>query len=133
MSDDRAVYVDSSALVKLAVSEPGSTALRASLRRQRTRVTSALARTEVARALMPLGPDAVGRGEAVLRRMEVVRVGDRVLRLAGRLEPQELRPPDAIHLATAQLLDGDLKWIVTYDERMSTAARQLGMTVRAPA
>ncbi len=82
---------------------------------------------------MPLGPDAVGRGEAVLRRMEVVRVGDRVLRLAGRLEPQELRPPDAIHLATAQLLDGDLKWIVTYDERMSTAARQLGMTVRAPA
>lgn len=132
MSAERAVYLDSSALVKLAVAEPESAALRRTLRRQPLRVCSALARTEVSRALLPFGEDALARGEAVLRRIEVVRINDRVLRLAGRLEPAALLSLDAIHLATARLLDDDLKWLVTYDERMAESARLLGMTVRMP-
>jgi predicted nucleic acid-binding protein len=132
VSAERAVYLDSSALVKLAIAEPESAALRRTLRRQPLRVCSALARTEVARALLPFGDDALARGEAVLRRIEVVRINDRVLRLAGRLQPPALRSLDAIHLATAQLLDDDLKWVVTYDERMTESARLLGMTVRTP-
>lgn len=133
MSADRPIYLDSSALVKLAIAEPESRALRRSLQRQRPRVTSALARTEVARATMAFGSDAVARGEAVLRRIEIIRINDRILRLAGSLEPSELRSLDAIHLATAQLIGSDLKWIVTYDERMAEAAEALGMSVRAPA
>ena len=133
MSAEKPIYLDSSALVKLAVAEPESRALRRSLQRQRPRVTSALARTEVARAMMPFGSDAVARGEAVLRRVEIVRINDRILRLAGSLEPSELRSLDAIHLATAQLIGSDLKWIVTYDERMAEAAQALGLSVRAPA
>ena len=133
MSAEKPIYLDSSALVKLAVAEPESRALRRSLQRQRPRVTSALARTEVARAMMPFGFDAVARGEAVLRRVEIVRINDRILRLAGSLEPSELRSLDAIHLATAQLIGSDLKWIVTYDERMAEAAQALGLSVRAPA
>jgi predicted nucleic acid-binding protein len=132
MSAEKPIYLDSSALVKLAVAEPESGALRRSLRRQRPHVTSALARTEVARAMMPFGPDAVARGEAVLRRVEIVRINDRILRLAGSLEPAELRSLDAIHLATAQLIGADLKWVVTYDERMARAALALGLSVRAP-
>jgi predicted nucleic acid-binding protein len=132
MSAERTLYVDSSALVKLAVAEPESAALRRALRRPAFGVTSALARTEIARALMPLGRDAVARGEGVLRRFEIVRVNDRVLRLAGELEPPELRSLDAIHLATAQLIGRDLKSLVTYDERMAAAARAIGVRVRAP-
>ena len=133
MSAEKPIYLDSSALVKLAVAEPESRALRRSLQRQRPRITSALARTEVARATMSLGSDAVARGEAVLRRVEIVRINDRILRHAGSLEPSELRSLDAIHLATAQLIGSDLKWIVTYDERMAEAAQALGLSVRAPA
>jgi len=134
MSAERDItYVDSSAIVKLAVSEPESRALRRELSRRRELVTSALARTEVARALLPLGPQATRRGEAVLRTMQLLRVNDRVLTEAGRLEPPELRSLDAIHLATARQLGATLKRIVTYDARMADAARDLGWSVVSPA
>lgn len=45
-----AIYLDSSAIVKLAVREPESDALRRYLRTRHPRVSSALARTEVMRA-----------------------------------------------------------------------------------
>src|SRR5262245_18440310 len=101
MSADRATYLDSSAIVKLAVLEPESTALRRYLRRKRPLVTSALARTEVARALLPFGVAALTRGEDALTRLDVVRGNDQVLRSAGTLLPIELPSLDAIHLATA--------------------------------
>ena len=50
-----ATYIDSSAIVKLAVREPESDALRKYLRRRRPLISSALARTEVLRALLPGG------------------------------------------------------------------------------
>jgi uncharacterized protein len=129
---ERATYLDSSAIVKLAVQEPESAALLRYVRRRRPLVTSALARTEVARALLPLGGEAVRRGLDVLSRLEVVRVNDRVLDTAGALLPAELRSLDAIHLATAQLLGADLARIVTYDDRMAEAAANQGRSVVAP-
>jgi predicted nucleic acid-binding protein len=128
----RAIYLDSSALVKLAVREPESEALRLALRRRQPRVSSALARTEVARALLSLGRDGVRRGEKVLASVDLIRVNDRVLKDAGTMMPADLRSLDAIHLATARLLGGALARIVTYDARMATAARGLGMTVVTP-
>jgi uncharacterized protein len=101
MSAERAVYLDSSALVKLAVREAESDALRRSIRRRRPLVSSALARTEVQRALLPLGPDALQRGQEVLASIDLVRVNDRILNAAGTMLPQDLRSLDAIHLATA--------------------------------
>jgi predicted nucleic acid-binding protein len=127
----RALYIDSSAIVKLAVLEPESEALRRYVRRRHL-ISSALARTEVARALLPLGADAVERGHDVLARIDLVRVNDRVLRTAGTMLPADLRSLDAIHLATARQLGSDLARIVTYDHRMSVAARSLGFTVTAP-
>lgn len=132
MSAERATYLDSSALVKLAVAEAESAALRRFLRRRRPLISSALARTEVGRALLPYGTEADGRGRAVLARVDLVRVSDRVLELAARLQPPELRSLDAIHLATAQQLGADLGRVVTYDVRMSAAAQSLGWTVVAP-
>ena len=127
-----ATYLDSSAIVKLAIREPESAALRRYLRRRRPLVSSALARTEVLRALLPAGDDAVARGYIVLQRLDLVRVNDRVLSAAGVLRPPELRSLDAIHLATAQQLGHELTALVTYDDRMVTAAKQLGHRVVQP-
>lgn len=132
MSAERATYLDSSALVKLAVREPESAALRRYLLRRKPLVSSALARTEVARALLPLGSKAVDRGMEVVRRVDLVRISDRVLAAAGSMLPADIRSLDAIHMATAQQLGPDLGRIVTYDERMAEAATALGWTVARP-
>jgi len=131
-AEQRLTYVDSSAIVKLAVAEPESKALRRFLARRQPLVSSALARTEVVRALMPSGMEAVSRGEEVLRRIQLLRVNDRVLRAAGRMQPLELRSLDAIHLASASELGSSVKQIVTYDERMTSAAAAAGWSVAAP-
>ena len=125
-------YVDSSAIVKLAVAEPESTALRQYLSRRRPLVSSTLAQIEVARALMPSGPEAVARGEFVLRRIQLLRVNDRVLTEAGQMTPTELRSLDAIHLASAHQLGPSVRQIVTYDERMADAAEAGGWAVSSP-
>ncbi|MGH9203636.1 MAG: type II toxin-antitoxin system VapC family toxin [Vicinamibacterales bacterium] len=127
-----ATYLDSSALVKLAVRELESLALRRYLRRRRPLVSSALARTEVLRALLLAGDEAVARGRGVLQRLDLVRVNDRILNAAGVLRPFELRSLDAIHLATANELGEELSALVTYDDRMVTAAKQLGFRVVQP-
>lgn len=132
MSVERATYLDSSAIVKLVVEEPESDALRQYLRRRRPRVSSALARTEVARALLPIGPEAVRRGERVLETLELIRVNMRILTAAGALLPADLRSLDAIHLATALELGGSLARLVTYDQRLELAATAMGWTVASP-
>ncbi|MBI2832889.1 MAG: PIN domain-containing protein [Acidobacteria bacterium] len=106
--------------------------LRRHLRRRRPLVSSALARTEVLRALLPAGDEAVARGRSVLQRLDLVRVNDRVLNAAAVLHPPELRSLDAIHLATAQHLGRELTALVTYDDRMATAAKQLGYKIVQP-
>jgi predicted nucleic acid-binding protein len=127
-----ATYLDSSAIVKLAVREPETDALRRHLRRRRTLIASALARTEVLRALLPGGEGAVAAGRRVLSRIGLVRVNDQVLDGAGVLLPIELRSLDAIHLVTAGRIGRDLGEIVTYDQRMALAAQQMGYRVSSP-
>jgi predicted nucleic acid-binding protein len=127
-----ATYLDSSAIVKLAVRENESVALRRYLRRRRPLVSSSLARTEVMRALLPGGDDAVAAGRKVLTRLDLVRISNGVLDEAAVLLPADLRSLDAIHIATARRLGQDLGAIVTYDERMAEAAAHLGHRVVAP-
>ena len=107
-------------------------ALRRYLRRRQPLVSSALARTEVLRALLTAGDAAIGRGRVVLQRIDLVRVNDRILNAAGTLRPLDIRSLDAIHLATAQELTDELAAIVTYDDRMALAAKQLGYRVVQP-
>ncbi len=126
-------YLDSSAIVKLAVEEPQSTALRGHLRRRTPLVSSALARTEVLRAMLLEGDAAVARAREVLARIDLIRLNDRILNAAGALMPPEFRSLDAIHLASAQALGSDLGQLVTYDEQMIGAARRLGLDLVSPA
>ena len=133
MSVSRATYLDSSAIAKLVVREPESAALVRYLRGRRTIVASALARVEVLRASASYGASLRERATEVLNRIELIRVSDRVLTLAGGVEPPALRSLDAIHLATASLLGPMLGKIVTYDGRLAAAARALAFEVVAPA
>ena len=127
-----ATYLDSSAIVKLVIAEPESSALRKFLRRRRPLVASALARTEVTRAVLGEGEPGIARARVVLARLDLLRVNERVLEAAGALLPADLRSLDAIHLATARQLGSDLGHVVTYDDRMHDAARLLGLTTAAP-
>lgn len=132
MSADKATYLDSSALVKLVLHEPESTALATFLRRRRVRVSSALARTELVRAIRPIGADQLRRVRDVLAGIGLLRVSDRVLDAAGQMPPAELRSLDAIHLATAGQLEDELGSFVTYDDRLAAAAAARGMRVARP-
>ncbi len=127
-----ATYLDSSAIVKLVIDEPESLALRRYLRRRRPLISSALARTEVLRALLLEGAEGLARGRAALERLDLVRLNDRLLSAAGTMLPPHLRSLDALHLATAQNLGSDLSHIVTYDERMIEAALNVGIKTASP-
>ena len=128
-----ALYLDSSAFVKLLVEETESTAVRSFLaNRGARRVSSALLRTESLRAVRHLGPDALAKVREGLRRVDLIGIDDRILDAAGILEPQVLRTLDAIHLATALAVGDDLEAVVTYDERMLDAARFMGLATATP-
>lgn len=131
--DKRMTYLDSSAIVKLALREPESGALRRFIRQAPTLTSSALARTEVVRAVRALGPQAVRRARAVLTRVSLIRVDEVVLEAAALLDPLSLRTLDAIHVATALGFAADLDAVVTYDARMGAAAEVLGLPIAAPA
>jgi uncharacterized protein len=132
MSAEPAIYLDSSAIVKLVVGEPESAVLRRYLRRRPRRVSCALARVEVVRAVRPQGSAAVGRAQQLLARLSLLRLDDALLDAVSQLGGSGLRSLDAIHLAAAQALGGELESVVTYDARMTVAAGELGLHVAHP-
>lgn len=127
------VYLDSSALVKLVVRERESSALRRFLREEPDRLSCALARTEVLRAVRVEGAAAIERARRVLRGIHLIRLDDALLEAAGLLDPAIVRSLDAVHLAAAQQVAADLTALVTYDRRMAEAAVVLGFPVVSPA
>jgi len=132
MSAEPAVYLDSSALVKLVVREAESGALRRYLRGRRQVVSCALARVEVIRAVRPQGGPAVALARRLFERVSLLRLDDALLDSAALLDTAMLRSPDVIHIAAAQALGADLSGIVTYDVRMAEAATRLGLHVVTP-
>ena len=130
------LYLDSSAIMKLVQREAESEALRRFLRRHRAdgRVTSALARVEVVRAVGGGGPTAIAHARRQLTRVDQVNLDRDLLDAAATLTPGVvLRPLDAIHLAAARSLGAELRSVITYDCRMQDAAASLGIAVDAPA
>jgi predicted nucleic acid-binding protein len=127
------IYLDSSAVVKLARQESETDALRAWLAANpRPLAVSALARTEAARALVRTEPAALPVLWRVLAVFHQKPVTDAVLDAAAHLPGATLRSLDAIHLATAEDLAPVLTWFVAYDKRLADAARSRGLPVAAP-
>jgi predicted nucleic acid-binding protein len=128
------LYLDSSAILKLVLPEPETTALVEALRADPEVISSVLARVEVLRAVRRVGGRRalLDRAESVLRRTALVRITDGIVQAASRLAPTELRTLDAIHLATAVSVGASLAAVVTYDARLASAVRGAGLAVRAP-
>lgn len=132
-------YVDTSALVKLVVHEAESDALEAALSTWRGLATSSITTIELPRAAQRAradGRDGVADDETVvvlLAALAQIPLGAVVRQTAATLDPAELRTLDAIHLASALALGNDLATVITYDQRMATAAIALGLQVVAPA
>ena len=125
-------YLDTSALVKLVVPEPETSSLRAELGRWPRRVSSTLCRAELVRACVRIDQATRDRARALLDGLFLVSVTGPVLDAAADLEPVSLRTLDAIHLATARTLEPGLGVFVTYDQRLSAAALEVGFPVLAP-
>lgn len=126
-------YLDTSALLKLVVTEPETSALRAWLNESdRSPVACDLARTELLCAVRRAAPDQALQARAVLDSITLTEVTTALFEAAGRLDPTTLRSLDAVHLAAALDLGDDLDGLVTYDERLAEAARFHGIVVTAP-
>lgn len=128
------LYLDSSAIVKLVQREAQSAALGRYLRQHRDqeRVSSALARVEVIRAVGGGGPQAVAAARRALDRLFLVPLDRGLLDEAAVLGGAVLRSLDAIHLASARRLGDELGGVVTYDIRMRDAAEALDLAAVAP-
>jgi uncharacterized protein len=128
------IYLDSSALVKLALTEPESEALSGWLaeRAEYSMVSSALHRTEVLRAIWRAEPAALPRGQRIIRRVERVVLSHDVLDNAATVPPQKLGTAGAIHLASALAIRRDLVAFVAYDEALLEAAAEAGLPVASP-
>ncbi|MGH9026105.1 MAG: type II toxin-antitoxin system VapC family toxin [Acidimicrobiia bacterium] len=131
MNDDL-TYLDSSALVKLVIAEPESGALHGFLAARPERASSALAKTELIRAVAPHGRAGVERARAALLDLFLIEVDEDVLEEAAELKPMSMRSLDAVHLASALSLGGALHIVVTYDEPMVGAAEAAGLSVESP-
>jgi predicted nucleic acid-binding protein len=126
-----AIYLDSSAIVKLVAREAESDALRRYLASADGLASSVLSTVEVSRAVNRAGLGSTGTIAAVFETLNVLAFDSRIAARAGALGPAGLRTLDAIHLATALEL-GELVAFVCYDERLSAAALDLGLPVVAP-
>jgi uncharacterized protein len=129
------IYLDASALVKLAVTEAESDALRAWLAEhaEEPRISSDLVRVEVTRAVMRSQPQALLQAQQVVSRLNKLLIGPELLNTTASLQPPTLRSLDAIHLASAMFLRNRLTAFVGYDERLNAAVQAAGLPVAAPA
>jgi hypothetical protein len=131
------VYVDSSALVKRVVAEKESAELLSFLdahyQRDDLLATSSLGMAEVSRVVLARARSPIAAGDLIDEAMSGINerpMTAEVLSVARRVEPLILRTLDAIHLATAVLIDADV--VVTYDDRLADACRRNSLAVAAP-
>lgn len=125
-------YLDTSAAIKLLVDEPESAALAAAVESADPDLVSCLLlETELRRAVQRRPELTQQAVTPVLERVDLHDVPASEFQVAGVLPGSSLRSLDAVHLAAAIRLGADA--VVTYDARMTQAARDLGLVVLAPA
>jgi predicted nucleic acid-binding protein len=125
------LYLDTSALVKLVQREPETEALLAELGHWPALATSVIGEVELRRVVRRAGLSP-HQAEGVLAQVNLVAFDDVVRERAPLVGDPLLRTLDAIHLATALSLAGDLGGFACYDARLAAAARGEAVTVVAP-
>ena len=126
-------YVDSSAVLKLAIREPETAALEAHLASVDGLVSSRLTVLECHRASRRVSHVRVlQRVEEVLDALYLLDITPAILDDAAGADPAILRSLDAIHLATALSIGDAEVEVISYDKRLADAARANGLTVVQP-
>ena len=126
-------YIDSSAVLKLAVREPETAALETYLAGCEGLVSSRLAVLECRRAARRVSRVRVLQAvDDVLDAVYLLDITQAILDGAAMVDPPLLRSLDAIHLATALSLADAHVEVITYDKRFADAARANGLTVVQP-
>lgn len=124
-------YIDTSAALKLLVTEAQTVALTSVLvTEQPDLVACYLLETELRRAVQRY--DQLSQSDAIdlLRGVSLYEVPPSLFREAGLLPGSGLRSLDALHLSAAIRLGVDC--LLTYDDRMIAAARQIGVAAYSP-
>lgn len=125
-------YVDASALTKLALDEPDSSAMRRWYVEHERIACSRIGLIETRRAVRR-GPHDPEHLDAIIGSTVAIELDDAIARQAAAVGPRTLRTLDAIHLASALALGAEVEAFVTYDDRLAAAARSVGLTVVRPA
>ena len=126
-------YIDSSAVLKLAIHEPETAALETYLAGCEGLVSSRLAVLECRRAVSRASRARVLQTiDDVLDAIYLLDVTPAILEDAANAEPRLLRSLDAIHVATALSIGDAQVEVITYDQRFADAARATGLTVVQP-
>lgn len=124
-------YVDTSAFIKLLLTEDETPALRTALTEWPDLVSSEIAFIEAHR--IGLRENRQADVTTLLQGVTLVGYTPAVRQRAATIGTAHLRALDAIHLATAEALGHDLGVIFTYDKRMLSDGLLEGLPVRAPA
>ena len=126
-------YIDSSALLKLVVREPETSALEADLANRDGLVASRLAVLECRRAARRAShARLLQRVDEVLDAIYLLDLTPAILDDAATAGSPLLRSLYAIHLVTALSVGDDALEVITYDACLADAARASGLTVVQP-
>lgn len=127
------IYFDTSALVKLIVEEAESEYLeRWLLFNTELFTSSVIAQVELTRTCRRIGPDSMRAARQLVSDMPFVPLSPAVIRTAENVGTTMVRSLDALHLAAAIELGGELSWFVVYDKRLRDAAVLAGLPVVTP-
>lgn len=126
------MYLDTSAVGRVLLGEPGHEKVLAALAEFNQHVSSQLMRVELSRLGLRHGVLAGARSLAAS--VAMVPLSESVLALAETITPEEVASLDAIHLATAVTLSdgGEVGAMMTYDRALADGARSHRLEVISP-
>ncbi len=127
------VYVDTSALARILLDEPGAPAVEHGLGAYERLVASRLLQVELRR--VGLRRDLVDGVGELLAEIALIPCEETILSAAETLPPSTIATLDAVHLATAVRLSeaGQLDALMTYDKQLAAGAEEHGIVVLSPA
>ena len=128
------IYADSSALMKLLITEPETAALGAWLqaRSDTPVVSSQLTIVEVIRSCRRANADALPAARILMSTLDLIPLSREVVDAAAELSGTLLRSLDAIHLATAVTIGAGLTQFLSYDRRLTESAQAAGLVTAQP-
>jgi predicted nucleic acid-binding protein len=129
-----AAYIDASALVKLFKAERETAAFRNALRDWPVQIASELIRVEAICTAQRLGePGLLGHAKRAIESLTLIPISPEIIERATEPRTPPLRAMDAIHLATALIVQEDLGAMFVYDTDLRNAALAHDLNALAPA